>query len=90
MFELHYIAPAMVFISLGFSMSTEPLDKIGGYQLFDTQSHILHTFSHFSVCCTLCTLEVGIQTASYITSFTFSSKKKRKKGTFPFQDMIVT
>ncbi len=60
-------------------MSTEPWDKIGGYQLFDTRSHILHAFSHFSVCCILSTLEVGIPTASYITSFTFSSKKKEKR-----------
>jgi hypothetical protein len=71
------------------SMNTEPWDKIGGYRLFDTQSHILHAFSHFSVCCILSTLEVGIPTASYIASFTFSSKK-RKKGIFRFQDMIVT
>ncbi len=70
-------------------MSTEPWDKIGGYQLFDTRSHILHVFSHFSVWCILSTLEVGIPTASYITSFTFSFKK-RTKGPFPFQDMIVT
>jgi hypothetical protein len=60
-------------------MSTEPWDKIGGYQIFDTPSHILHAFSHFSVCYILSTLEVGIPTASYITSFTFSSKKKGKK-----------
>ncbi|CAM6043405.1 unnamed protein product [Sphagnum compactum] len=38
-------------------MSTEPWDKIGGYRLFDTRSHILHAFSHFSVCCILSTLE---------------------------------
>jgi hypothetical protein len=38
-------------------MSTEPWDKIGGYRLFDTRSHILDAFSHFSVCCILSTLE---------------------------------